>query len=85
MFGVADGSRCRDLAPKLARIGARVGLREAYSTNSSSSMVDGVPVNGLMLLGRPRGATIDENLSSFGLEHIFGGVGVTHVVLKPNM
>ena len=32
VLGVADGSRCRDLALKLAKIGACVGLREARST-----------------------------------------------------
>ena len=40
-----------DLAPKLARIRARVDLREARNTNSSSSIIDDVPMDGLVLLG----------------------------------
>ena len=36
VLGVADGSRAPILAPKLARIGARVGLREARSTHLES-------------------------------------------------
>ena len=74
VLGVADGSRAPILAPKLARIGAHMGLREARSTNPSSSMVDGVPVDELMPWGRPRGATIDEISSSFDLEHVFSGL-----------
>ena len=53
VLDVADESRTPILAPKLARIGAHVGLREACSTNLSSSMVDGVLVDGLMLRDRP--------------------------------
>ena len=53
VLGVADGSQCQDLASKLARIGYCMGLCEAGSTNPSSSMVDGVPVDRLMPRGRP--------------------------------
>ena len=53
VLGVANGSRPPILVPNLARIGAHVGLREARSTNPSSSMVDGVLVDGLMPRGRP--------------------------------
>ena len=72
VLGAADGSQCRDLGPKLARIGVRVGLCEAHSTNPSSSMVDGVSVDGLMTQGKPWRATINEISSSFDLEHDFG-------------
>ena len=44
VLGVVDGSRDLILAPKLARIGARVGLHEARITNPFSSIVDGVPM-----------------------------------------
>ena len=53
VLGVVDGSRAPILAPNLARIGAHVGLREARSTSPSYSMMDGVPVDGLMPRGRP--------------------------------
>ena len=54
VLDVADESLTPILAPKLSRIGGRVGLCEAHSTNPSSSMVDGVLVDGLMPRGRPR-------------------------------
>ena len=53
VLGVAEGPRSRYLMPKLTRIGYRVGLHEARSTNLSSFMVDGVSVDGLMPRGRP--------------------------------
>ena len=53
MLGVVEEPQAPILAPKLAKIGASVGLREARSINLSSSIVDGVPVDGLMPRGRP--------------------------------
>ena len=71
VLGVADESQCQDLAPKLARLGARICLCKACSTNPSSSMVNGVPVDGLMSRGQPRCAAIDEISSSFDFECCF--------------
>ena len=85
VLGVADRSRPRDLAPQLARIGARVGLREVRSTNPSSSMVDGAGPGGRINVAGPAvSATSDEISSSFDFEHEFLGFGETYVVPKPN-
>ena len=59
--------QCRDLAPKLARIGTRVGFREARSTNPSSAMADDVPVDGMMPLGLAMVMAIDKISLSFDL------------------
>ena len=78
MPDVADESWSPVLAPKLARIGARVGLCEACSTNHSSSMVDWGPGGRIDAAGPAASATIDEILPSFDLEHEFSGFGVTN-------
>ena len=76
VLGVAEESRVVILALKLAKIGARVGPREARNTNPSSSMVDGVPVvDGLVHAAGPAvSATMDEISSFFDLEHNFWGL-----------
>ena len=81
MLGVADGSRVPIMAPKLAKTGARVGLREARSTNPSTLMVDGVPVNELMPRGGREAQRLVESRRISIWNMVFGGiVYVTHVV-----
>ena len=62
-----------------------MGLREAFSTNLSSHMANDVLVNGLMPMGRPWHATIDEISSFFDFEHNLGGGLVQPMLLQKPM
>ena len=71
------------LAPKLARIGARVGLRETPQHQSVLIHSGWGPGGRIDAAGPAVSATIDE-ISSFDLENEILGFGETHVVPKPN-
>ena len=54
-LGITAVSLSRDLAPKLTKFEAQVGLRDVRSTNPSSSMVDDAPMDGRIDTAGPDG------------------------------